>query len=102
MGNVLQAGVGQSPARQVVVFAGLPHSTEAVTINKVCASGLKAVVFAVQNIQLGNADVQVAGGMENMTRVPYYLPRNKPAFGHFRADDGLITDGLWDVYNQIQ
>ncbi|KAL7270505.1 hypothetical protein RUND412_006792 [Rhizina undulata] len=101
MGNVLQASVGQSPARQAVIFAGLPETTEAITINKVCASGLKAVVFAAQNIQLGIAEAQIAGGMENMSRVPYYYPRNTPAFGHVTAEDGLIKDGLWDVYNQI-
>ncbi|EXJ82848.1 acetyl-CoA C-acetyltransferase [Capronia epimyces CBS 606.96] len=103
MGNVLSAGVGQSPARQASIFAGLPTSVEAVTVNKVCASGLKAVVLAAQNIQLGLAEAQVAGGMENMSRVPYYLPRaaHNPAFGHFGLKDGLIEDGLWDVYNQF-
>ncbi|KKA28549.1 hypothetical protein TD95_002235 [Thielaviopsis punctulata] len=103
MGNVLQAGVGQAPARQAAVFAGLPSSVEAVTINKVCASGLKAVVFAAQNIQLGLSEAQVAGGMENMSRVPYYQSRAslQPAFGSVTLDDGLIKDGLWDVYNQF-
>ncbi|KAI5858979.1 Thiolase, N-terminal domain-containing protein [Tricharina praecox] len=100
-GNVLQGGVGQSPARQVVMFSGLPETTEAVTINKVCASGLKAVVFAAQNIQLGLSDVMVAGGMESMSRVPHYLSRNAPPFGHQKLEDGLIKDGLWDVYDQI-
>lgn len=100
-GNVLQGGVGQSPARQVVMFSGLPETTEAVTINKVCASGLKAVVFAAQNIQLGLSDVTVAGGMESMSRVPHYLSRNAPPFGHQKLEDGLIKDGLWDVYDQI-
>lgn len=103
MGNVLQAGVGQAPARQAAIFSGLPSSVEAVTINKVCASGLKAVVFAAQNIQLGLAEAQVAGGMENMSRVPYYQPRSslQPAFGNVTLDDGLIKDGLWDVYSQF-
>jgi len=103
MGNVLQGNVGQAPARQAAIFAGLPTSVEAVTINKVCASGLKAVVFAAQNIQLGLAEAQVAGGMENMTRVPYYIPRSSglPAFGNVQMEDGLIKDGLWDVYNQF-
>ncbi|KHJ36217.1 putative acetyl- acetyltransferase [Erysiphe necator] len=102
MGNVLQASVGQSPARQASIFAGLPQSTEAITINKVCASGLKAVVLAAQNIQLGLAEIQVAGGMENMTRVPLYVPRASglPALGNITMEDGLIKDGLWDVYNQ--
>jgi acetyl-CoA C-acetyltransferase len=103
MGNVLQGNVGQAPARQASVFAGLPPSVEAVTINKVCASGMKAVIFAAQNIQLGLAEAQIAGGMENMSRVPYYLPRASglPAFGNVQAEDGLIKDGLWDVYNQF-
>jgi acetyl-CoA C-acetyltransferase len=103
MGNVLQGSVGQAPARQAALFAGLPPSVEAVTINKVCASGLKAVVFAAQNIQLGLAEAQIAGGMENMSRVPYYTPRASglPAFGHVQMEDGLIKDGLWDVYNQF-
>jgi acetyl-CoA C-acetyltransferase len=103
MGNVLQGSVGQAPARQAAIFAGLPSTVEAITINKVCASGLKAVVLAAQNIQLGLAEAQVAGGMENMTRVPYYIPRASglPAFGNVQMEDGLIKDGLWDVYNQI-
>ncbi|KAL6715124.1 Acetyl-CoA acetyltransferase erg10A, mitochondrial [Lecanora helva] len=103
MGNVLQASVGQSPARQASILAGLSPTVDAVTINKVCASGLKAVVFAAQNIQLGLADAQVAGGMENMSRVPYYVPRanQHPPFGAVTMSDGLIKDGLWDVYNQF-
>ncbi|KAL1976607.1 hypothetical protein VTN31DRAFT_2889 [Thermomyces dupontii] len=103
MGQVLQGGAGQSPARQAAILAGLSNTVEAITINKVCASGLKAVVFAAQNIQLGLAEAQVAGGMENMSRVPYYLPRSSqlPPFGNVNLEDGLIKDGLWDVYNQI-
>ena len=103
MGNVLQASVGQSPARQASILAGLSPTVDAVTINKVCASGLKAVVFAAQNIQLGLAEAQVAGGMENMSRVPYYVPRanQHPPFGNINMEDGLIKDGLWDVYNQF-
>lgn len=103
MGNVLQGGIGQAPARQAVVFAGLSPNVEAITINKVCASGMKAVVFAAQNIQLGLAEAQIAGGMENMSRVPYYTPRasSMPPFGHIQVEDGLIKDGLWDVYNQF-
>ncbi|CUS06825.1 unnamed protein product [Tuber aestivum] len=100
-GNVLQASVGQAPARQVVLFAGLSETTEAITINKVCASGLKSVTLAAQNIQLGHAKLQVAGGMENMSQVPYYYPRSTPSFGHVTVQDGLIKDGLWDVYDQI-
>lgn len=103
MGNVLSAGLGQSPARQASILAGLSPTVEAVTINKVCASGLKAVVFAAQNIQLGLAEAQIAGGMENMSRVPYYMPRanQHPSFGEIKMEDGLIKDGLWDVYNQF-
>lgn len=103
MGNVLQGSVGQAPARQAAIFAGLPSTIEAITINKVCASGLKAVVFAAQNIQLGLAEAQVAGGFENMSRVPYYVPRasGMPAFGHVKMEDGLIKDGLTDVYDQF-
>jgi len=103
MGNVLQASIGQSPARQAVIFAGLPRTVEAVTINKVCASGLKAVALAAQNIQLGLSDAQIAGGFENMSRVPYYVPRASglPPFGHVKMEDGLIKDGLTDVYDQI-
>lgn len=103
MGNVMQANVGQAPARQASMFAGLPPSVEAVTVNKVCASGLKAVALAAQNIQLGVAEAQVAGGMESMSRVPYYLPRaaQNPPFGNMKLEDGLIKDGLWDVYNQF-
>jgi acetyl-CoA C-acetyltransferase len=103
MGNVLSGNVGQAPARQAVLFAGLDSSVEATTINKVCASGMKAVAFAAQNIQLGLAEAQVAGGMENMSRVPYYINRasGQVAFGNQVLEDGLIKDGLWDVYNQF-
>lgn len=103
MGNVLQGSVGQAPARQASIFAGLSPNVEAMTVNKVCASGLKAVSLAAQNIQLGLAQAQIAGGMENMSRVPYYLPRSSqlPPFGELKMEDGLIKDGLWDVYNQF-
>ncbi|KAI9737451.1 MAG: hypothetical protein M1834_009605 [Cirrosporium novae-zelandiae] len=103
MGNVLQASVAQAPARQAAIFAGLPPHVEATTVNKVCASGLKAVSIAAQNIQLGLAEAQVAGGMENMSRVPYYIPRSSQQlpFGDMKLEDGLIKDGLWDVYDQI-
>lgn len=103
MGNVLQAAVGQSPARQASMLAGLSPTVDAVTVNKVCASGLKAVVFAAQNIQIGLSEAQVAGGMESMSRVPYYMPRanQHPPFGAISMEDGLIKDGLWDVYNQF-
>ena len=103
MGNVLSGGIGQAPARQASIFAGLPNSTEATTINKVCASGMKAVSIAAQQIELGQEEAVVAGGMENMSRVPYYLQRagQQPAFGEMKLDDGLVKDGLWDVYNQV-
>ena len=103
MGNVLSAAVGQAPARQASIFAGLSPTVDAITINKVCSSGLKAVVFGAQAIQLGINEAVVAGGMESMSRVPYYLPRGSgmPAFGQLKVEDGLIKDGLWDVYNSI-
>ncbi|KAH8817496.1 Thiolase, N-terminal domain-containing protein [Xylogone sp. PMI_703] len=104
MGNVLQGGVGQGPARQAAIFASLPNTVEAVTISKVCSSGLKAVVFAAQNIQLGIAESQIARGMENVSRARYYTPRasGQPAFGNVQMKDGLIRDGLWDVYTQFE
>lgn len=103
MGNVLQAAAGQAPARQAAIYAGLPSSVEATTINKVCASGMKSVAIAAQQIELGWESAVVAGGMENMTRVPYYLPRasQQPPFGEMKLEDGLIKDGLWDMYNNI-
>lgn len=103
MGNVLQGSVGQAPARQAAIFAGLPNTIEATTVNKVCASGMKAVSIAAQQIELGQDEAVVAGGMENMTRVPLYMPRasQQAAFGDVKLEDGLIKDGLWDVYNQI-
>ncbi|KAG0318447.1 erg10, acetyl-CoA C-acetyltransferase [Dissophora globulifera] len=100
MGNVLQANIGQSPARQAALGAGCPLETEATTINKVCASGMKAVMLAAQGLQTGARDVMVAGGMESMSNVPYYSPRN-PGYGHQALTDGIIKDGLWDVYNQF-
>lgn len=100
MGNVLSANLGQAPATQAAKFAGLPD-LPATTINKVCASGTKAVMLAAQSIALGNADIIVAGGMESMSNVPYYLDkaRNGYRLGHGQLTDGLIKDGLWDVYN---
>ncbi len=103
MGNVMSAGVGQAPARQASKFAGLPNSVICTTVNKVCASGMKAIMLAAQNIMLGEADVMVAGGMESMTNVPYYLmqARNGYRLGNGEVIDGLIKDGLWDVYNNF-
>ncbi len=101
MGNVLPANEGQAPARQAALGAGLPKSVECLTINKVCGSGLKAVMLAAQAVMVGDADVVVAGGMENMTQVPYYLPgaRNGMKMGDGAVVDGMVKDGLWDVYN---
>ncbi len=102
MGNVLTAGEGQAPARQAALFAGLPDSVECMTINKVCGSGLKAVMLAAQAIQLGDADVVVAGGMESMSNAPYLLEKGRTGFrmGNAEVVDSMIKDGLWDVYNQ--
>ncbi|OFY63851.1 MAG: acetyl-CoA acetyltransferase [Bacteroidetes bacterium RIFCSPLOWO2_02_FULL_36_8] len=103
MGNVLSAGLGQAPARQAAIFAGLTPGTTCTTVNKVCASGMKAIVFAAQSIMLGISDVVVAGGMESMSNVPYYLDkaRNGYRLGHGQVMDGIIKDGLWDVYNDF-
>lgn len=101
MGNVLQAGLGQAPARQVAVFSGLSNETPATTINKVCASGMKAVMMASQAIKCGDADVIVAGGMENMSQVPHYFgARNATKLGDAKMQDGMVLDGLTDVYHQ--
>jgi acetyl-CoA C-acetyltransferase len=102
MGNVLQAGVGQAPARQAALSAGLPVTTPAWTLNKVCGSGLKAVISAAQAIALGDAEVVVAGGMESMSNVPYYdrAARTGARMGNVELVDGMIHDGLWDVYGQ--
>ncbi|KAJ8086524.1 hypothetical protein PM082_005347 [Marasmius tenuissimus] len=98
-GNVVQAGVGQSPARQAALAAGLSASSDATTINKVCASGMKSVMLAAQSIQLGQRSVVAAGGMESMSNAPFLIPRTNPPFGKFTAIDSLETDGLWDTYN---
>jgi acetyl-CoA C-acetyltransferase len=100
MGNVLSANLGQAPATQAAKFAGLPD-LPATTINKVCASGTKAIMLAAQSIALGQNEIVVAGGMESMSNVPYYLDkaRNGYRLGHGQLTDGLIKDGLWDVYN---
>jgi acetyl-CoA C-acetyltransferase len=101
MGNVISAGLGQAPARQAALFAGLPERVEALTINKMCGSGLKAVMLAAQAIGCGDADVVVAGGMENMTQAPYLMDKARGGYrlGHAQIFDSLIKDGLWDVYN---
>lgn len=102
MGNVLQAGVGQAPARQAALAAGIPNSVPCTTVNKVCSSGMKAIMQGAQAIMLGDADVVVAGGMENMSSVPHYLHgRNGVKLGDIKAQDGLLKDGLMDVYNGV-
>lgn len=102
MGNVVSANLGQAPARQAARFAGLPDSVPCTTINKVCASGMKAITFGAQSIMLGLNDIVVAGGMENMSQIPYYLPNARWGykFGPGELVDGLAKDGLTDVYNQ--
>jgi len=100
MGNVLQAGVGQAPARQAALGAGLGPNVPCTTVNKVCASGMKAIALAAQTIALGDADVVIAGGMENMSSVPHYLDGRKGVkFGNIKVQDGMLLDGLTDVYN---
>ncbi|MBC7356963.1 MAG: acetyl-CoA C-acetyltransferase [Desulfacinum sp.] len=101
LGNVLQAAQGQNPARQVAVHAGIPHQVPAFTINKVCASGLKSVVLAAQAIMIGDAEVVVAGGIENMSAAPYALPKVRwgQRMGHGELVDLMILDGLWDIFN---
>ncbi|MFO1053359.1 MAG: acetyl-CoA C-acyltransferase [Planctomycetota bacterium] len=103
LGCVLTAGIGQAPARQALRGAGIPDSVGALTINKVCGSGLKSVMLAAQAIKAGDAKTIVAGGMESMTNVPYYLPqaRGGQRLGHGKLLDGMIQDGLWDVYNDF-
>ena len=103
MGNVLGAGVGQAPARQAAIAAGLPVSAAAVTLNKVCGSGLQAVMFARREIAIGEADVVVAGGMESMTNAPYALPKARAGLrmGNGEIIDTMIHDGLWDPYDQV-
>ncbi len=103
MGCVLPAGLGQAPARQAAIGAGLPHSVGTTTVNRVCGSSLMSVIMAQQTITLGAASVVVAGGMENMTRAPYLLEKARQGYrlGHGEVTDSLIKDGLWDVYNNF-
>jgi acetyl-CoA C-acetyltransferase len=100
MGNVLSAGLGQAPARQAALAAGLPARVSAVTVNKVCGSGLKAVMLAAQGIATGDAALVVAGGMESMSNAPYLLPRAREGMrlGHGELLDAMIVDGLWEAY----
>jgi acetyl-CoA C-acetyltransferase len=103
MGHVLTCGYGQNPARQASVKAGLPWEAECTTVNKVCGSGLKAVMLAAQAIQIGDADIVVAGGMESMSRAPYYLDKARFGYrmGAGRIEDHMVHDGLWDVVNDF-
>jgi acetyl-CoA C-acetyltransferase len=102
MGNVLQANVGQAPARQAALFAGLSQHVPCTTVNKVCASGMKAISMAAQSILAGDNDIVVAGGMENMSMVPhYFMARNATKLGDVKMVDGMVKDGLTDVYNQV-
>uniref|UniRef100_A0A4W3HYG8 acetyl-CoA C-acetyltransferase n=1 Tax=Callorhinchus milii TaxID=7868 RepID=A0A4W3HYG8_CALMI len=101
MGNVLQAGEGQAPTRQAVLGAGLPMSTPATTVNKVCASGMKSIMLAAQSLMCGHQDVMVAGGMESMSNVPFVMSRETPGYGGVKLEDLIVKDGLTDVYNKI-
>ncbi len=101
MGNVLQAGQGQNPARQAAIYAGIPKEVNAYTVNKLCASGMKSVVLAAQSIRAGDAEAIVAGGIENMSAAPYYLPQARWGARMFNAEmvDGMVYDGLWEIFN---
>ena len=101
MGNVVSAGLGQNPARQAAIFGGLSPATGAMTINKVCGSGLKSVALAAQAVQTGNSSIVVAGGMESMTNAPYLLPQARKGYrlGNAQIIDSMVHDGLWDIYN---
>ncbi len=101
MGNVVSAGLGQNPARQAAIFGGLPPQVGAMTVNKVCGSGLKAIALAAQGIQTGNSTIVVAGGMESMTNAPYLLPQARKGYrlGNGQIVDAMVQDGLWDVFN---
>lgn len=103
MGNVLTANEGQAPANQASIYAGIPTSVPCTTVNKVCASGMKAIMLGAQSIFLGDNDVVVAGGMENMSQVPYYLDKARSGYrlGHGQVLDGVIRDGLWDPYHDF-
>src|SRR6202048_2325267 len=101
MGNVVSAGLGQNPARQAAIFGGLPPEVGAMTVNKVCGSGLKAVALAAQAIQTENSSIVVAGGMESMTNAPYLLPQARKGYrlGNAQIVDSMVNDGLWDIFN---
>src|SRR6202162_4770869 len=101
MGNVVSAGLGQNPARQAAIFGGLAPAVGAMTVNKVCGSGLKAVALAAQALQTRNSSIVVAGGMESMTNAPYLLPQARKGYrlGNAQIVDSMVNDGLWDVFN---
>ncbi len=103
MGNVLSAGVGQAPARQAAIYAGVPDKVPATTVGKVCGSGLQAVVLGAKSVALGDAELVLSGGMESMSNVPYYLPQARGGYrmGHGKIIDGMIHDGLWDPYGDF-
>lgn len=103
IGTVLNAGVGQAPARQAAIYAGLPKSVPCATINKVCGSGMKAIMLATQSVETGESEVVVAGGQENMSQVPFYVEGARGGFrmGHQKIIDGMIKDGLWDPYGDV-
>ena len=103
MGNVISSGLGQAPAKQAAIFAGVNNQTPCTTINKVCSSGLKAIMIAAQSIQTGENDIVIAGGMENMSSIPFYVNemRNGKKLGHTHIQDGLLVDGLTDVYDNV-
>src|SRR5580658_7495850 len=103
MGNVLSAGIGQAPARQAAIFAGIPNTVPATTVSKVCGSGMEAVILAAKTIAVGDADFVVAGGMESMSNAPYYLDRARTGYrmGDAKLVDGMIHDGLWDPYGNV-
>jgi acetyl-CoA C-acetyltransferase len=103
MGNVLSAGIGQAPARQAAIFSGIPNTVPATTVSKVCGSGLEAVILGARMVALGEADLVIAGGMESMSNVPYYLDRARTGYrmGDAKVVDGMIYDGLWDPYGNV-
>jgi acetyl-CoA C-acetyltransferase len=103
LGNVLSAGIGQAPARQAAIYSGIPNTVPATTVSKVCGSGMQAVILAVKTIAVGDADVVVAGGMESMSNVPYYLEKARTGYrmGDGKIVDGMIYDGLWDPYDNV-
>lgn len=103
MGNVVSAGLGQAPARQAAIGAGIGYNVPCTTVNKVCASGMKSVMLGAQSIMLGHADVIIAGGMESMSNVPFYVPKARYGYGygHGQLLDGLMHDGLWEPYHKF-